>query len=518
MNRERRITSPLEQIRQYWHLVRQNTWTIYFATLLLTAAGAVGIALLPNSYRATTTILVDPQKVPDEYVTSVIKSPLTERLQTISQEVLSVTRLQSVIDHWHLYADLRRSMTSDQIIEYMRNNIQIDVKHASGLGPATFSITYEGRDPQVTAEVANELAQRFIEWNVSSREEQADNTARFLGAQLGEAQGELARQEARVRQFKMDHLGEMPDQAPSNLAALAQLRVSLSAANDSLNRLEQERIELQRMPQVVQGSVVRSAPTTERSRLEDEKLKLEGQLFELRRRYTASHPDVIEAQNRLDRVAQQLKALPPDPDPAAEAKAETSAQTSAAAVRLEIIGREMQRLEGEQKRIQAQIAAYQDKLDAVPLREQQLADLTRGYDTAREEYHSLLSKKYAADMAANLERRQEGERFTVLDPAVKPERPFKPNRKVLMCAAFLAALAAAVGLVLVKDFFDSTIKAEEHVRSLLPASVSIMAAIPTILARSDYARRRRMAIFAVLSTIVTISAVGVFYWKVHPIL
>src|SRR5437879_3909090 len=161
------FNQPAEQVREYWQTLLQHKWQVYFTTLALTLAAIVGISLLPDQYQVTTTILVDPQKVPDEYIPATIKSPLTERLQTITQEVLSATRLQEVIDKWNLYPKMHRSMSSDQLIEYMRGKIKIEVKRASGAGPAAFSITYEGENPVVVAQVANELASRFIEWNRS---------------------------------------------------------------------------------------------------------------------------------------------------------------------------------------------------------------------------------------------------------------------------------------------------------------------------------------------------------------
>ena len=509
------LKQPADQVREYWQTIVQHKWQIYFTTLFLTLAAVVGIALLPDQYQATTTILVDPQKVPDEYVASTIKSPLTERLQTISQEVLSTTRLQQVIDKWSLYPELRHSMSNDQLVEHMRSKIKIDVKRAAGAGPAAFSITYEGRNPVVVAQVTNELALRFIDWNLQVRAQLAQGTTEFLAGQLQDVKRNLEQQEAQVRGFKLQHLGEMPDQVPTNLGQLAQLQARLTALNDQLNRLEQERVELQRMPEMAAGFVGRYAnivPATDRARLEQEKMQLEGQLFELRRKYTPAHPEVAEAQTRLERVSQQLKSLP------LSTEARSDADHSPAAVRTEILSREMKRLEDEQKRIQMQIAAYQSKLDAVPVREQQFADITRDYDISREKYRNLLGKRFSAEMSADLERKQQGERFTVLDPARPPEKPLKPNRKVFMGAAFLAALALSLALVVVKDMLDTTVKTESHLNGLLPESVMLMAAIPTIVTPGTVRRRRRFAALAMATTVIACLAVAAILWKVHPIL
>jgi len=511
------LPRPAEQIARYLELLKLHGWLIYFVTLGLTAVSIVGISLMPNVYRATTTIMVDPQKVPDELVPATVKSPLTERLQTISQEVLSSTHLQQVVDENHLYPELHKSMTSDQVLDYMRSQIQIAVKHASGSGPASFTITYEGRDPVLTAKVTTELATGFINWNVASRSQLTTNTADFLDSRLQQAQTELERQEAKVREFKMQHLGEMPEQGQSNIAALSQLRATFSANNDALNRLEQERVQLEQMPQMAQGAQLKPMPTTERARLEEEKLKLEGQLFELRRRYTPAHPEVIEAQTRLDRVSQQLAALPTTPVVAPEDK-EPAAQATAASVRLEIIARERQRLDEDQKRIQAQIAGYQSKLDAGPLREQQFVDLTRGYDTAKEQYRSLLTKKYSADMAADLDKKQQGESFTVLDPALVPERPYKPNRKVMIVAAFLGSCLFSIMLVLAKDQMRTTVKDERQVQAIFGHAVPILATIPVMQGETQLKAKRRYLAAAILSTAATAAMLAVFLWYVHPIL
>src|SRR3989449_293031 len=194
------------------------------------------------------------------------------------------------------------------------------------------------------------------------------------------------------------------------------------------------------------------------------------------------------------------------------------ADSSPAAVRLEIIARQMKRLEEEQKQVQSQTAAYQAKLDAVPLREQQFADITRDYDISKEKYKSLLSKKFSADMAADLERKQRGERFTVLDPARPPEKPIKPNRRAFMGVAFLAALVFSFGLVLVKEMLDTTIKAERHLTGLVPDSVVLMASIPTITTPADVRRRRTFTVLALATSLVAVLAVAAFLWKVHPIL
>ena len=503
-----------EQIAEYWTTLKHHRWMIYFLALALAAASVIGISLLPDVYQSTTTILVDSQKVSDELIPASVKSELTERLQNISQEVLGSTHLQIVMDENNLYPKLRKSMSTDQLLDYMRSQIQITVKRASGSGPASFSITYEGRDPVLTAKVTRELAAEFIHWNLNSRSTLTENTAEFLDNRLATAQNELKRQESQVRQFKMRHLGEMPEETQSNIAQLSQLRATFSANNDTLNRLEQERIELEQLPQPAQGAQM----VTDRAQLLDERLNAQSHLIELRRRYMPRHPEVLEAQQALERIDRQIAELPPDIGPTPAAKPDKPEEMTAVAARLSVIGRETRRLEEEQTQMQSQMAALQAKLDAVPLREQQYVDLTRGYDTAKEQYRSLLTKKYSAEMAADLERKHGGENFTVLDAARIPERPFRPNRKLLLVSAFLGSWILPIVLVVGKDQILTTVKTERHLQTILGHSVLIMGTIPAISVASARDRNRRYLTAAVLSTSATALLLALFLWRVHPIL
>ena len=498
-----------QQIQEYLNLLLRGAWQIGLATLAIALAAIVVITFLPNEYRATTTILVDPQKIPDRYVTSTVPSDPSERLNTITQQVLSATRLGEIVDQMGLFPEMKGKPRED-VIELMRRRITLQVKQSSGQGLGSFTITYEGSDPQTVARVANQLARSFINWNLKNREERAEDTTHFISTQLEEAKEGLQSQETRLREFKMRHIGEMPDQAPANLQTLSRLQSSLQVNSDSLNRLEQERQMLIRLPEP--ASQVTPVQMSERGRLEQEQRQLSYQLWDLRRKYTDSHPDVIAAQGRLKQVHAQLAALPP-PAPGAEVK-----ETSSAAVRVELIEKEKQRLLQEQRNIQAQIKSYQSKVDAVPLREQELSDLTRDYEISKEHYRSLLEKTFSAEMATELERRQQGERFTILDEARVPERPFKPRRLALMFGSLIGALGFAVGMVMAREAVRGSIKAERELKALLPASVSFLGSIPTIETNADRRRQRQFHVLAIVASLVACVAVAVILWKVHPIL
>lgn len=490
----------LEQMLVIWDSVRHHRGWIFMGTVLLSVAGFTFIFLLPNHYKATTTILVDPQKVPEKYVSPTVSSDPTQRLSTISDQVLSSTRLQQIIDEMKLYPELRGIMSREEIIEFMRKDLSVRVKQGSSSGLSSFTIEYEGKQRQEVAQVANQLAASFIEWNVKNRAQQAEDTTEFLSAQLKDAKQSLETQEKKVSAFKMQHLGEMPEQQAGNLQALSQLQTQFQANVETLNRLEVERTLLTRGLDPTGGtsSAAPIAAMTERGRLEAERRQLKEQVLDLERRYTDAYPEVHTANARLERVEQQLKALPPDPPVASDPH-----DSSASNVRLQLIDRETKRLTEEQTNLTAQMATYRTKVDAVPVREQQMAELDRNYGVSKEHYQSLLDKTFSAEMAADLERRQQAEHFTILDRAQVPEKPFKPKRRLMLIAAFMAALTVSAGLACVKDMIDGSLKAERELKAMLPVNVPLLAAVPAL---QDSADRRRAIRFAVLAAAVTLIA------------
>src|ERR1041385_7831778 len=325
-----------DQLLAVWNTVKHYRGWIFLGTVVFFLAGATFVLLLPNHYKATTTILVDPQKVPEKYVSPTVSSDPAQRLSTISQQVLSSTRLQQIIDDMQLYPELRGKVPREELIELMRKDITITVKQGSSAGLSAFTIEYEGRRREMVAKVANQLAASFIDWNVQNREQQAQDTTEFLAAQLKEARQNLEHQEARLSAFKMRHLGEMPEQQPANMQALSQLQGQFQANADALNRLEVERTLLSRGLENSSTGTDKTVPVlTERGRLEAERRQLKAQLQDLQNRYTSAHPEVVDVAGRLQRVETRLKALPPDPPVVAEQQDNT-----AVTVRLQILDRE----------------------------------------------------------------------------------------------------------------------------------------------------------------------------------
>ena len=508
------LDKPIAQFLDYWTLVRRYGWHVLLGSCTLTLLFVIIIARVPNVYEATTTILVNPQQVPEKYVSPAVISDPSARLNTLTQQVLSRTRLQEIIDKFHLYTKQRRSQSPEEIIEGMRHDITIQVKQGSGPELSTFTITYQGREASLVATVANELANTFIQWNVESRELQVSGTQEFLAAELSEAKKNLQDQEEKLRQFKMSHLGEAPDQIAGNLQALSGLRTALLGNQDALNRLDAEKILLSRLPEPIALSNVGVPVVSDRSRLEEEKHQTESNLQQLRSRYSDRYPDVVKAQKQLDAVNARLAKMNPD-NPANPQK---SIEPTTSSVRLEVIDKEMKRLNGDQQKLQHQIDSYQAKVDATPLREQQLVELNRNYDISKQHYQALLDKSFNIDMAADLEQKQKGERFTVLDAARTPLKPVKPRRMLLMAVACFAGIGLSTLWVVGKNTVSPAVKTESELKEMLPKNIPVIGLIPSIRIAADEYRSRRTAILSSALCLAMCIALAAVIWHMRATL
>lgn len=489
--------NPLDQLFRYWKAARAHLWWICLGTLVITLAGLNLIAKIPDYYQATTTILVDPQQIPDKYVTSTVVEDPRYRLNTISQQVLSATRLQEIIDQYGLYPELRKKRSREEIIATMVKDIDIKVKEGgSSLG--SFTISYRGTDRKAVALVTNQLAAGFIEWNLKNREQIVVDTTDFLHSELERARQSLKDQESKLSQFKIAHAGQMPEDQTANLQMLSQLQSSLQANREALNRLDMQRTMLLSSETSTTSSGAPATPMTERQQLLAEKRDLDRKLAELRKTYTSEFPDIVSLNKRLEQVNARLRELPPD-------KPQEIARNTDN-VQLSLIDREISRLNDEQKQIKAQMNSYHARMDVAPIRQQEMLDLSRNYQVSSSDYSSLLEKAKASQLAAELEKRQKAERFTILDPATAPERPFKPNRPLLMSGAFFGALCLSLLAAVAKDLFSRTVQGEQELLKLLPAGVPVLAVIPPIHSSATLRRRK---VLAVTATAIVLVACGV---------
>jgi succinoglycan biosynthesis transport protein ExoP len=494
-------------VRQHWNVLRRHISLLVLISVALSAASVVLIALLPDVYQATTTILVDPQKIPEKYVASTVTSDPNDHLNTLKQQVLSTSRLQEIIDRDHLFPTLRRTMSREEVLDYMRKKIKIELKQGSDQGLSSFTITYEDRDRTAVAAIANQLAASFIDWNLQVRQQQATNTTQFLSSELEQAKRSLEQQESQLEAFKLKHVGSTPDQLDGNLQTISRIQTQLQSNADAISRLDEERIMMTQARPPITADV---ASLSERDRLMLDKHRLENELSKLRREFTDTYPDVVLVKGQLQSVTARLAAMPA-PDNGGQ-------YDSVSQARLTVITKELERHRAQQAALEQEISSYQSKVDSVPVLETQLTELTRNYETSRQNYQSLLDKRMSASMSQDLERKQQAEHFIVLDEAKTPEKPIRPRRMLLMLGATLGSMLLTLVAILGIHMLLGRIDSEAQLRSLLPESVPVLGTIPPIVSQAER-RAKRIAFVRTLTLSAAICvAVFLFLHKVRPTL
>jgi len=503
----------------------RRKWLAILAFAAPMVAAASLITFLPNLYRSTATVLVDRQQIPETFVRSTVTSALETRLQTISQEILSRSRLEALITRFALYPDLWTQAPSEEVIKRMRGDIKLELKgvEARGQREATvaFTISYQGNEPGTVSLVTNTLASFYIEEDLKARGRQATGTAEFLKVQLEETKKRLDIHEQRVSEFKRRHLGELPQQMEANLATLERLHAQLRLNADSQTRASERRQALSSQLAEADSLLVAAAaapggPGAPRETSEARLARLKQELTRLRTQFSAKYPDVVllaAEVTALEREVADAKAheLKPEENPATPPVTPLTPYVLRLKEALSEAETDIKVLKGEERRLRDGIAAYQGRVENVPRREQEFRELSRDYESTRELYSSLLKRYEEAQLAESMEQRQKGEQFRVLDPAIPNSEPAAPNRFRLLLMALMGSLGLAGGAVVLAERVDTSFHTVDDLRAFSP--VPVLVSIPRIVTRTDRRRRAwhmRLAASAAFIGLVVISGLAYF--------
>ena len=460
-------------------LIRRRKWlaVLVFIGPFSVVAGLV--PFLPNIYQSTATVLVERQQVPEAFVRSTVTSALETRLQTITQEIMSRSRLEDLITRFGLYADLRRRVPPEVVIERMRKDIQFDTQgpNARQRAGIAFTISYRGSEPQAVALVTNTLASFYIEENLKARERQATGTSEFLRVQVAETKKRMDAQERELGEFKAKNLGELPQFMESNIATLERLHTQLRLNGDSQVRVLERRDALAR----AEGDVPSGAAGGPEL-AGDQIIRLKRELAQLRTQFKDSYPDVA-------RVKAEIAALESEHAPAnGNGSNGTPARTGRVGKMLDQVDAELKALKANEAKLRAAVADYERRLQNVPKREQEFQELTRDHQSTRELYRTLLSRYDEAQVAESMEHRQKGEQFRIVDPATPAELPAAPKRARLVITGLLLSLGLAAGAVILAEKLDTSFHRVDDLKRF--TAVPVLVNITRIVSAAESAKER----------------------------
>jgi succinoglycan biosynthesis transport protein ExoP len=461
---------------------------------------------LPSVYRSGTLILVEQPAVPEKLVASNIDNDIQRQLDSISQQILSRTRLLQIIESLNLYAEDRKHRNPDDLVEAMRKDVEIELSRGDDHKLSAFNIYYSNRNPRLAQQATSELANLFIIENLEQRQGRSENTTRFLQDQLDQARATLAEQEARVREFKDKHIGELPSQTQSNLQILSGLQTQLQAQEDALNRARQQNTYLESLitqyRTLDRGTKAGEGGPVGLAAIDKELDRLRAQLADLSARYTEKHPDVRKTKEQIantekarERMVTAINTAGNSPTPP---EASTPDVKSAPLLDLESQLKanrtELNNRQASVREFEGKIGEYQARLTRAPVMEQQFTDITRDYEQSKANYDSLLAKKNQSEMATDLEKTQQGEHFRMLDPPNLPVRPDKPNRLKLCGLGLVVGLIFGSVAAAGSEVIGGRVQTEREIKKLVP--FEILAEIPTLLTPIELAAARRSAVLA----------------------
>jgi polysaccharide chain length determinant protein (PEP-CTERM system associated) len=508
------------------HIAWRHRWILVLPLVVTLSIGLIYAYSLDERYMSSALIQVVPQRVPESYVRTTVTTRVEDRLESVRQLILSRTKLEALIQEFDLYPAERQMGLMEDVVHRMRvYDIRTEVTRGD-----TFRISFTSGNPRTAMRVTERLAGLFIEENLRDRSLLAESSAQFLQSQLADARVRLEETERKLAAYRRQFGSQLPDQALANLTGVTNSQMQMNQLSESINRDRDQRMLVQRQiadlqnapPDVIVPTTGSQdtqvlAGTTAAEQLEQARANLRN----MQLRFTDAHPDIVRAKriiSDLERKAEQ-EALQQPLSPSAPRPVATSPVDASRRARLKELQNQLASLDSqinsktnEEARLRGVAAQYQSRVDAAPTRESELIALTRDYSTINEQYQSLLRRNEEAKMSANLERRQGGEQFRLLDPARLPERPFEPNRRRIVMISFAFGLMIGLGIVALLEYRDKSLRTDDDV--MLTLALPVLAVVPRMVSQKErQTQRKRRLMFSAAGAATLMCAAAVFVWR-----
>jgi uncharacterized protein involved in exopolysaccharide biosynthesis len=550
MDAQTQKTSPdiREKWLSYWSR-RRIFWPVAGAAALIAILLAV---LLPATYRSTATILIEQQEIPQEMVRSVITSFADQRVQVISQRVMTTKNLMTLIDRYSLYPDIREKAPREVLLAKMHDDIAMHMISADVVDPRSgrptqatiaFSVSYQNRSPDLALKVANDLTSLYLNENLTSRAQLSEQTFAFLTEQTNQESAHIDQLDAKLAAFKEKHHDELPELTQLNIETAERTELDLHESQNRIAALDSQRVLLQaQLAELGPNSQVYSDTGQRIFGAEDRLKDLKSKLSAYKALYAPTHPDVVSTEREVAGMEKEIAAEDGTADrlrQLSEAKArlatllekyspthpdvvhlkreidglEKAVQTDAAAgteqisakhadnpVYIQVKGQldalTVDRDSEVKKRdeLQAKFDDYEKRMAQSPEVERQYREMARELEAAQLKYQEILAKQTEAQVAQNLEAERKGEKFTLIEPPETPEKPVSPNRLLIVIAGLVVAVGLGFGAVVAHEALDASVRGPADIRQLL--QVPALVSIPIIVTASERARHKRRVLFS----------------------
>ena len=559
------MEEEIKGLGDYLAILRRRKAQLFLPmALILVISGVVAFAL-PAVYRSEAIILIEQQEIPEDLVRSTVTSYADQRVQVISQRVMSSTNLRAIIDQFDLYANERRTDSMAEVIEAMREDINLEMISADVVDPRSgrptqatiaFSLSYDNESPSLAQKVTNQIVSLFLKENLRTRTESAEETSSFLAMEAQKLSEQISDLERKLAEFKEKNVGNLPELVQLNLQLMERTERQITDTDQEIRALQERQIYLQsELAQISPNSTLYSADGSRILGAEDRLKSLEAQYVSMVARYSATHPDRIKMKKEIAALRKeigvsedttelelQLKTLKADMaamrerysanhpdvrklqrsiDSTREALADASKEKRPGDTRvrtptkpdnpayiqlqaqLEASKSDLRALKTKRKKLQDKLADYEQRLTKGPQVEREYRDLTRDYENALAKYREVKAKEMEAELSKTLEQERKGERFSIVEPPLMPEKPEKPNRVAILFLGFVFSFAGGVGTVAVGESLDHTL----HGPKSITAAVQIppLAVISYISNSDDIRRRVKRRVLWMLGSVTAIA-------------
>jgi polysaccharide chain length determinant protein (PEP-CTERM system associated) len=528
-----RSYTPFHYAAMAW----RRKWLIVAGLVIGTYAALVVSSFVRDIFQSEMLIQVVPQRVPDSYVQSTVTMRTEERLNALSQQVLSRTALETLIGEMDLYPERRVRLPMQDVVELMRADVRVEpvVSTIRGSREAdAFYVRFSYPNRVIATRVTERIGGLFVDLNAKDRGQLAEATNRFLESQLAETRKQLEEQERKLEHFRQQNAGRLPSQLDSNMQAIQSTQLGIQALVESLARDRDRKLMLERLhsdAELELKTVPAATPvrTPAEQHEADTQLTAQQQLQVARDRLAAmllrltpEHPDVARAKRLIAELEARAaeEAARPAPAPGVPAAAPVSPELAAKRERLrqtqaeiDSLQRQISFKESEEKRLRETLALYQRRIEEIPGIESEWIALTRDYDTQLAAYKGLLAKSEQSKVAVELERRQIGEQFRVLDPARMPVRPTGIRRIQVNAAGAAIGLVLGLAVAALLEFRDQTFRTTGDVADVL--KLPVVALVPYVMTGDDRRLQRRHRLLAVAGVAVAVLAGAYGAWALQ---
>lgn len=566
------MEEQLLTLDDYLAIIRRRKWQAIVPAFILLVIAVLAALLIPPTYRSTATILIERQEIPPELVRTTVTSYADQRIQVISQRVMTTSNLSALIERYDLYPDIRRRESINMAVEEMRKRIKLDMISADVLDPQSgraqeatiaFSLSFEDGSASIAQKVTNELVSLFLNENAERRTAAANEATVFLQTEADRLGAEISTLEAKLATFKEEYSDNLPELATLNRELMRRTEERLRDNEQAIRTLQQQALYLE--SELAQLSpTIAGEPGAQSNSIEAYLEELQARYVRVKERYSPDHPDRIQLekeiaalrlqvgessvaaiQSRLDGLVSELAALTkrysndhPSVASLRRSIADTQAKLDQARrtmgdqrarlagannpayvqlrTKLEAAQLEIASLKDMRTKLEDELRTHEERITKAPRVEQEYRALTRDYENAMAKYREIREKGLQAELAQSLERDRKGERFSLIEPPLVPEKPDKPNRLAILVLGFVLAGAGGVGNLALMEALDKGLHGTRAIQ--LATRMPLLAVVPYIETASDRrARLRRIHTFIGVALAFMLAAMAFFHWVVMPL-